>query len=67
MRIKTVKDNNSCNVILFSESKNDDYLYNSPLNLVKDLHPDPEYVKNKIYTNISSKFYSNDVMCSIKI
>ena len=63
MRIKNVKDNEGGNVVLFSETTNKDYLYNSPLNLVKDLQPDSEYVKNIMYSKIKSKFFSTDVMC----
>lgn len=67
MQIKNIKDNDGCNIVLFTESKSDDYLYNAPLNLINDLQPDKEYVRNKIYSKISSKFYSCDVLCSVKI
>jgi len=67
MRIKKVKDNNGATVILFSETKSDDYLYNAPLNLINDLQPDSEYVRNKTYSKMPSKFYSYEVICSAKI
>lgn len=67
MRIKNVKDNTGGSVVLFSETKNTDYLYNAPLNLINDLQSDTEYVRNKTYSKISSKFYSYEIYCVTKI
>lgn len=67
MVIKRFKGAQHKNVILFMEENLNDYLYNTALNLVTDDTEHEQFSLYRTYDRLPSKFYSYDVLFSIKV